>query len=149
VDARPGQNILGMFDSTVRKAFYERKKRWLGRSDMSINIPMLTSYVLNKCRSWEGLSSVIRDVRESKDARLFREGLNELLDAVRSHDNLQADSIFSELSAAADQWSRHLQVRPESSIGMSVPIPSPSLPRQRDDQAPPQWNGDADRLILS
>jgi hypothetical protein len=122
-DKRSGLNILDMFDKSVRKAFLERKREWLGRDDLRADIPMLTSFVLNKCKTWNDLPKVIRDVRASKSAVGFRRGLDELLQAVARHDNQTVDAILVALAKSAESWSKKLKVdRPTKKISVSIPI---------------------------
>jgi hypothetical protein len=122
---RYGAHILGMFDDSVRTAFHERKTKWLGRSDLSFEIPALTSFVLNQCRSWKDLLRVVEEVRESKPAVQFRAGLNELLHALARRDNLTVDAILGELERACESWSRSLSESREEKkrlFRVSVPI---------------------------
>lgn len=118
-----GSNILSVFDQGARKAFYERKQKWLGRQDLTYQVPMLTSYVLNRCRSWRDLSKVIEEVRESKEARSFRESVSHLLVAADDHKNQEVDEILTAISAAAEYWTKSLsQPKLTKKIKISVPI---------------------------
>ena len=88
-----------------------------------MQIPMLTNYVLNRCRSWSDLLKVVLDLREGRPAREFRKDIDRLLNAVDSRDNAQVDEILSKLEAAADAWSRSLhQVGPKRRVKINIPF---------------------------
>ena len=118
-----GTNILEMFDSTVRKSFQERKNTWLCGDNKSAEIPMLTSYILNKCKQWADMPKVIQDTRESKIAKNFRSSLNYLLKAEARHENRVVDEILVELSNASEQWSKNLNIEgTKRKITWTVPV---------------------------
>ena len=137
-------NILDIFDQSVRKAFYERKNKWLGRNDLSYDVPLLTAYVLNKCREWADLSKVIEDVRESKQAVGFRRGIRDLLSASEDHRNEDVEDILQALSSAADRWSKDIREPrvtkkvkisvPIIGIGLDVDVPDKKLNRKASDR---------------
>ncbi len=107
-ELRTGNTILNLFDEKVRKSFYERKMQWFGRPDLSFQIPMLTSYVINRCSMWRDLPKVIEEVRNSNEAKAFRTGLAAFIGAVESHDNQKVDAIVSELTTASEGWSHSI-----------------------------------------
>ena len=122
-EIRSGLNILDMFDDSVRKAFYERKQKWLGNKDLSVNIPILTSFILNKCKDKSDLPKIIQEVRESKSATAFRHGLNELLTAASEHNNQEVDEVLAQLQEAVSQWNTKLGTStPTKKIRVSVPF---------------------------
>lgn len=115
--------ILSIFDEKVRRAFYERKKHWLGRVDLQFEVPILTNFVLGRCKTWRDLTAVVGDVRNSSKARGFREGMRYLTNAVTKRQNKEVDEILSRLSAAATEWSTDL--RPKSltrKVRVTLPI---------------------------
>lgn len=117
------RSILSMFDKSARRAFYERKQKWLGRGDLTYDVPMLTSYVLNKCSTWADLPKTISEVRESKQAREFRRATKQLLDASKNHDNREVDETLNALSSAADRWSIDLhEPTLKKKVKVSVPL---------------------------
>jgi hypothetical protein len=140
-------NILSVFDQSARKAFYERKQRWLGREDLSYDVPMLTSYVLNKCPTWKDLPKVLLDVRESKQAREFRGAVNQLLDASEIHENRQVDEVLLALSSAADRWSRDLR-EPAKTKKISVSVPLIGLGADLDVPDIKLGKSTGDRLLV-
>ena len=118
-----GSSVLQVFDSKVRAAFYDRKKRWLGRSDLDITVPMLTNFILASCKSWGDLPQVLFEVRASPAAVRFREGMTELGAALRAKQNSKVDEILGELSAREVEWSRQLgSLGASKRISLSVPF---------------------------
>jgi hypothetical protein len=118
-----GSSVLQLFDSKVRAAFYDRKKRWLGRDDLTISVPMLTNFILASCKSWEDLARVVFEVRVSPAAAKFREGMSELGAALRAKENAKVDEVLGELSAREVEWSRQLGSGGASKrISLSVPF---------------------------
>jgi hypothetical protein len=119
------KNILSLFDKNVRKSFYERKEESFGGRDLEYEIPMLTSFILTKCKSWQDLVSVVEDVRESKCAHRFRQAVDQLLDAVENKQNEKVDEILSQLKAAKDAWASNLHqpaVRKTVKIILGIPL---------------------------
>jgi hypothetical protein len=115
--------ILGFFDETVRRAFVERRKKWLGSRDVRLHAPMLTSYVLNRCRTPADLLSRTIELRESRRAREFRQDLNHLANSLRSGDNIRVDEVLNKLEAASAIWAKNLhQEGPKRRIKISVPF---------------------------
>jgi hypothetical protein len=118
-----GANLLDIFDINVRKAFYERKERWLGRPDLTYEVPMLTAFVLNKCKSWQDLFQVVEELRNSKRASLFRESVRRLLDAAEQRRNEEVEEVLSQLNQAADEWSKDVRAKSVSKkVTVSVPL---------------------------
>ena len=116
-------SVLNIFDKTVREAFYRRKKDWLGRDEVTVDIPLLTQFVLGKCRSWADLPGVIADIRTSEVAAKFREGVSELGDALRQRQNETVDAVLAELSARQAEWSKQLgSGRLTKKLSLSVPF---------------------------
>lgn len=127
VDQQIGQQgsaVLNRFDESVRRSFYDRKARWLGYEDRAFEIPLLTAYVLKKCKRWENLLEVIADVRERGEARQFRASLARLVAATRAHENEEVDKVLAELDAAVETWSASLKQQPlRKKITVGLPIP--------------------------
>ena len=120
--------ILNLFDETVRRAFYERKEKWLGRHDLEYEVPMLTSFVLNKCKSWQELFQIVEELRESKRAHGFRQSINYLLNASKNRCNEEVEEILTQLSAAAEEWTKDLRQKSlKKKIRVSVPVISTEL----------------------
>ncbi len=120
---RTGNTILNLFDETVKRAFYERKAKWLGRPEVSFKVPLLTSYVVNTSRSWTDLPATIIELRNSSQARRFREGLSVFIAAADGHDNQKMDTIISQLSTAAEDWSKDINVKGlTKAVRVTVPL---------------------------
>jgi hypothetical protein len=118
-----GPNIVRLFDESVRTAFAARKETWLGLPDDGLEVPLLTSYVLRRCRTWQDLTSVLLDLKHSKEARAFRSELNEFIDACKQGHNDDADEMMSALSDASSRWSKTLKVDgPKRRVTFSIPI---------------------------
>jgi hypothetical protein len=118
-----GKTVLDNFDEDVRREFYERKARWFGQRDTRVEAPMLTEYVLRECTSWSDLPRVVKDVRESKQARRFRDGITELNEARLGDDNKTIDEILKALDAARHEWQKALPTgRLTTTITPSVSI---------------------------
>jgi hypothetical protein len=116
-------NILSVFDEKVRKSFYERKEKYLGPRDLEYEIPMLTSFILTRCKSWQDLVRVVEDVRESKSAQGFRQAVDQLLDAAENKQNEKVDEILANLDAATDAWARDIrQPRLKKKIIVTIPL---------------------------
>jgi hypothetical protein len=137
-------NILDLFDEKVRDSFLARKRKWLGEVPRSLSLPLLANYIdrESKSRGWN-VWRVIHWMRQSREVKIFRDGLAELQAAVDSNDASRLDAIFTELDAAAESWSSKLGVsrskggRGEISVSVSLPlvsvgksIPLPHLPRR-------------------
>ena len=99
-----------------------KRSGWDGLN-LSFDIPILTSFVLNRCRSWGDLISVLEEIRESRRAEEFRKGLNELLAALNRHDNVGVDAVITELDGVCKSWSQSLGgERQVKKVNMTVPI---------------------------
>lgn len=84
---------------------------------------MLTSYVLNRCKSWRDLIDVVLDVRDGSKARGFRKGMKQLQAASAAHQNEEVDEILTQLSAAAKEWSSALRPKQlTKKVRITVPI---------------------------
>lgn len=120
--ARP--DILSIFDETVRKEFKQRKEKWLGIKPVEFSCPMLTSYVLNKSRQLSDVLDIALDLRESREAVSFRQGMRELREAIEKSDNVLLDEIMAALEDAAKNWSSRLgtPIVPDKRIKLSVPF---------------------------
>jgi hypothetical protein len=103
-----GPSIVNMFDKTVRDNFIQRKRKWLSNQEVNIKIPMLSQYILNKMESWDGLVPICLDLRQSKLAIAFREGITHLVRAIEKNDNVMIDEILSSLESAQISWSKNL-----------------------------------------
>jgi hypothetical protein len=118
-------NIIEIFDNEVRKKLYSKEKRWLGEGNDSLLMPMVTSYVFNMCKSWEDLYKVIIEVKNSKEAVLFRNGLSELIKAVKDEDLVTINDTLSSLDDAAIKWNKNLKCKPlikHRTISLSIPM---------------------------
>ena len=117
--------ILDLFDQEVGAAFRERKRRWLGDEPRQLRLPLLANFVSNEARrrGWS-IGRVISWMRESREVELFRDGLNELQDALDDNDAAALDEVFSGLDAAAQAWSKRLGVGyRHSDVSVSVSLP--------------------------
>jgi len=118
-------HIVKNFDNEVRKKLYSKEKNWLGEGDNSLLMPMVASYVFNKCKSWEDLYKVIIDVKNSKEAILFRKGLSELISAVKNRDSVTINDTLSFLDEAIIKWNQNLKSNPlrqYRKISLSIPM---------------------------
>jgi len=121
----PASNIIHFFDESVRASFYERKNRWFGSSDLLWHVPMLTTYVMRRCGGPgpQRLGEVIGEVRDSKEARYFRQGIEAIEGAVTDRDNERLDRILTDLERAGKDWSRSLSVEgTKRTISVTLPI---------------------------
>jgi hypothetical protein len=123
-DRDKGPDILAIFDEKVRLEFIERKKKWLGVKPVDFSCPLLTSYVLNKSNQWSDVIKITLDLRDSKEARSYRTGIQELRNAIESHDNVVLDEIITGLESAANGWGKCLgtPIVPNKRIKLSVPF---------------------------
>lgn len=117
-------NILDMFDKSVRVAYYERKKKWLGREKIEIVFPLLTQFVFNKSNSWRDVLDISIQLRHSKEAITFRKGMAQLTEAIETNDNKLVDESISSLQNAQEIWSRRLgaPLVPDRTISITVPF---------------------------
>ena len=120
------RRILDLFDNEVRAAFEERKCRWLGQMPRSLHLPLMANYINSEAsrRGWS-MGRVILSMRQSREVELFRQGLNELQDAVDSNDAEELDAIFADLNDAAAKWSKQLGVSRKSGSEVSVSVSLP------------------------
>lgn len=120
----------------LRLKLYDRESEWLGIGDNSLLIPMVASYVLTRCKQKGDLFKIINDVRNSKEANLFREGLSELIRVVKQRNNKEIDKILISLEEARTRWNQSLHIHPTmrtkcisfslpmiGGIGMDVDVP--------------------------
>src|ERR1044071_263574 len=115
--------ILDAFDKEVRTAFAERRKRWFGDRYLSFQVPLLTEYVLGRCKKWYDLPSVVSDLRESKRAIGFRRGVSDLLFAKAIGNNKEVNRELEQLDAALELWQRELGSGTASkTLSLSVPF---------------------------
>jgi len=117
--------IIENFDNEVRKKLYTKEKKWLGVTNDSLLMPMVTSYVFNKCKSWEDLYKVIIEVKNSKDAISFRKGLSELISAIKNKDLVTINDTLSLLDDAIIKWNQSLKINPSRKyrkISVSIPM---------------------------
>jgi len=124
-DPTPGEgsSVLDVFDERVRKAFSERKRDWLGRDELSVEVPLLSEYVLGQCKAWTDLPKVLADLRHTKQAREFRRGIEALCSALKARDNVTVDKILGQLEAQCQQWEVQLGIlRRTKKIRLSVPL---------------------------
>lgn len=96
----------------LRLKLYDRESEWLGIGDNSLLIPMVASYVLTRCKQKGDLFKIINDVRNSKEANLFREGLSELIRVVKQRNNKEIDKILISLEEARTRWNQSLHIHP-------------------------------------
>lgn len=117
-------NIIDLFEDTVRKEFYNRKNKWLSKASIDLKIPMISSYVLKKSNNWKEVIDNTIELRDSKEARYFRQGMNELIQTIRENDNFSLDKILSNLEKAQKKWSQNLgeSLSPKRKISFSIPI---------------------------
>lgn len=100
--------ILDAFDKDVRTAFAARRKRWFGDHYLSFQVPLLTEYVLGRCKNWHDLPNVVSDLRESKRAAGFRRGVSDLLFAAALGNNKDVNRELEQLDAVGELWQREL-----------------------------------------
>ncbi len=118
-----GSKLIDIFDEKVRQRFYERKEMWLGHRDLGYEVPMLTAFVLNKCKSWGDIVKVVEDLRNDQHAVRFRTSVSDLLDAAENHRNEEVDAILSQLAAATENWSKDLRIEQRKrKITVTVPL---------------------------
>ena len=115
--------ILDAFDKDVRTAFAERRKRWFGDGYLSFQVPLLTEYVLRRCKDWRDLPNVVSDLRHSKRATAFRGGVTDLLTATSTSNNKDVNRELERLDAARELWQRELgRGRATKTLSLSVPF---------------------------
>lgn len=124
---KPAQarRILDLFDQEVVEAFRERKRKWLGDKPRQLKLPLLANFVRSEARrrGWS-IGRVIVWMRQSREVELFRDGLDELQDALEDNDAASLDAVFSGLDAAAAAWSKRLGVGyRHTDISVSVSLP--------------------------
>ena len=119
-----GANIINMFDEGVRNAFYRRKEKWLGGKELEIKFPLITQHVLKQSKSWEDVLNKSIELRLSKEAKGFRQAVNDLVSALKNNDNVLVDEILSSLDSAQVIWKKQLggPLHPERKITFTVPF---------------------------
>ena len=121
----PAGHVLDFFDQEVGEAFRERKRKWLGDQPRKFRLPLLANFVSNEARrrGWS-IGRIIVWMRQSREVELFRDGLNELQDALDDNDAASLDAVFSGLDAAAAAWSKRLGAGyRHSDVSVSVSLP--------------------------
>ncbi|HYI10809.1 MAG TPA: hypothetical protein VEK57_17245 [Thermoanaerobaculia bacterium] len=117
------RSILDNFDAQARSAFYARKQRWTGMTDRRVHVPILTEYVLRRCKTWPDIPNVIAEVRNSKHAIAFRKAVNTFREALQADDNKSVDATTSELDAALESWQKALAAaKLTKDVAVSVPF---------------------------
>lgn len=111
----------------LRMNLYKRECKFMDEGDNSLLIPMVASYVLNRCKQREDLFKIINEVRNSKEAQLFRKGLSELVKIVEQKKNGEIDEILTSLEEARLKWDENLNSHPtmrKKCISLSIPVVS-------------------------
>jgi hypothetical protein len=125
-------SIMQAFDTQVREAYDERRRKWLGRAITEIEAPALgrLATVESFRRGWS-LGRTVAWLRQQPEVRAFRSGIRELDALLDSDDHLAVDAVLAELQNAADACSRRLDapVRPRGrfSLQASIPLLQPAV----------------------
>jgi hypothetical protein len=115
--------IIDKFENDVKKKFLDRQNDWL-RLQVEINYPMIVSYVINKSNSWKDVLKNTLELRNSKYARQFREGINELTETIKQNDNKKKDEILAGFENAKNIWSKSLasNLLPNQKLTITLPF---------------------------
>ncbi|SEH97708.1 hypothetical protein [Akkermansia glycaniphila] len=105
--------LIRSFESALHERTKELHDIYLGDTIASFSVPIIASYVLNRARKEkESLSHVIRDVRNSKKAVQFREGMSCLIEACRQGKTALKLDILQNLDEAKHEWEKHIHHKP-------------------------------------
>jgi hypothetical protein len=147
----PAETILDRFDNTVRAAYQQRRRDWLGDANPLLPIPLLARYVMRESarRGWS-LGRTISWLRTEPEVHQFRVGVSEMLALVEAEDHHAVDAILVELEQAALAWSRKLGSKPAArKVPLQVPIPlAPTFATSVDIPLPRFTNTPARRMLV-
>jgi hypothetical protein len=125
-------SIMRAFDTQVREAYDQRRRRWLGSAITRIEAPALGRLaVVESCKRGWNLGRTVGWLRQQPEVRAFRSGIQELDALLDSDDHVGVDGVLAELQTAADACSRRLgaPVRPRGkfSLQASIPLLQPAI----------------------
>lgn len=116
-------SLLKYFNDKVRQPFEERKRKLFGDTAFSFSIPMITSYLLNGVGDWEELTENIMRLKDSKEAKHFRNAISYLAEKIHQKDNLEVEKMITQINKAAESWSKSILNTGETkSVKVSIPI---------------------------
>lgn len=120
-----GFKILRNFGESIANGLYIKENEWLGIVDSSIRLPLLFEYIIKKQCNTSNLLDVIQEVRVSKKARKYREGLSLFIDAYKSRDIKVIHETLTSLDNASKEWNKDLGYNPTRKyrkISISIPM---------------------------
>lgn len=104
-----GAKIISYFNEKVRNSIETDMNEIFGTRNLSFEIPLLTSYIMNGVSSFNDLIEKINEVKNSKEAIHFREGIDELERAILGKDKVKVVDAIQRLKREADEWPKSLR----------------------------------------
>ncbi|GAB4015302.1 hypothetical protein GCM10028808_40260 [Spirosoma migulaei] len=117
--------FLSIFDQEVRKKREDITFKWINEKNLFFKFPILTKYILGQTKPGFGLAHVINKVRESKEAKYFREGINEVCIAIDNNDQVEIERVCLSLEKASIDWAKEIGLDPSKylkKISISIPV---------------------------
>lgn len=125
-------SILNLFLSEIDGRQAETAAKWLGERSVSFKLPPIIRRILS-IKSDKGcrFSDAILYLRDSKEARRFRDDVKLLEDAIQKNDIDTINDIVSELECYSKRWREGLRMDPfgyERVVKIAIPmIGGPSI----------------------
>ena len=110
----------------ISRNLRKQEDEWLGQCDDSLNCPMVAAYVLNRADNIDDIIKQIVELRNSEEARSFREGLSTLISLVKKGSNNEVCNILNELNDIRECWESNMGDFPKfytKTIHVSTSLP--------------------------
>lgn len=106
------RSIINNFKKCIDSLQY-RFNRWMPINRNIIRIPLVANYVISQLEqsSPSALFDLIQEIRETKEAKAFRSGLNEFISIYYTNKS-DFSRIIDELNDAVDLWSKRIDIIP-------------------------------------